>query len=60
MTYADGWAAINLEMPSRVPHTEYSVTEHWDVIKAVTGIDVGPFSPPELRWRGSLVLRAES
>ncbi len=56
MTYADGWAAINLEMPARVPHTEYSVTEHWDVIKAVTGIDVGLYSPPELRWCGSLAL----
>jgi len=56
MTYTDGWAAINLDMPPRVPHTEYSVTEHWDVIKAVTGIDVEPYSPPELRWRGSLAL----
>jgi hypothetical protein len=56
MTYADGWAAINLDMPARVPHTEYSVTEHWDVVKDVTGIDVGPHSPAELRWRGSLAL----
>ncbi len=56
MSYTDGWAAINLDMPARVPHTEYSVTEHWDVIKAVTGIDVGPYSPPELRWRSSLAL----
>ncbi len=56
MSYTDGWSAINLDMPPRVPHTEYSVTEHWDVIKAVTGIDVGPHSPAELRWRGSLAL----
>jgi len=56
MTYADGWAAINLDMPARVPHTEYSVTEHWDVVKAVTGIEVGPHSPAELRHRGSLAL----
>jgi len=56
MSFKDGWAALNLEMPSRVPHTEYSVTEHWDVIKAVTGLDVGVESPPELQRQGSLAL----
>ena len=56
MSFRDGWAALNLEMPSRVPHTEYSVTEHWDVIKAVTGLDVGVESPPELQRQGSLAL----
>ena len=56
MSFEDGWAALNLEMPSRVPHTEYSVTEHWDVIKAVTGLDVGVGSPAELQRRGSLAL----
>ncbi|HQE93398.1 MAG TPA: uroporphyrinogen decarboxylase family protein [Anaerolineae bacterium] len=43
-------------MPARVPHTEYSITEHWDVIKAVTGIDVGPYSPDEVKQRGALAL----
>ena len=38
--YADGWAALNMEMPSRVPRTEYSAEGHWDLIKAVTGIEV--------------------
>ncbi|MDF1515320.1 MAG: uroporphyrinogen decarboxylase family protein [Anaerolineae bacterium] len=56
MTYEHGWAAINLEMPPRVPHTEYSVTEHWNVIKAVTGLDVGPDSPDELRQRAGFAL----
>lgn len=56
MTYADGWSAINLEMPSRVPHTEYSVTEHWDVIKAVTGIEVSPHSPNVVKHRGALAI----
>jgi hypothetical protein len=37
MSYADGWAALNLEMPSRVPRTEYSAEGHWDLIAAVTG-----------------------
>lgn len=37
MSFTDGWAAINLEMPKRVPRTEFSVTINWDLIEAVTG-----------------------
>lgn len=40
MSYKDGWAAINLQMPKRVPRTEYSAEMHWDLIGAVTGIEV--------------------
>ncbi len=54
MSFEDGWAAINLEMPPRVPHTEYSVESHWDVVRAVTGIDIGPQSTPEEQKRASL------
>jgi hypothetical protein len=54
MSYTDGWAAINLEMPSRVPHTEYSIERHWDLIKVITGIDVGPRSPSDLQSQASL------
>ncbi len=39
MSYEDGLAVINLEMPSRVPRTEHSASGHWDLIKAVTGIE---------------------
>lgn len=53
MSFADGWAAINLEMPARVPHTEYSVDSHWDVVRAVTGIEVGPESAPEAQSNAS-------
>jgi hypothetical protein len=53
MSFADGWAAINLEMPPRVPRTEFSVWRHWDVIKAVTGLEVTPHSPEELRRSAS-------
>ena len=45
MSYEDGWAAINLEMPARIPRTEYSADSHWDLIKAVTGIEVGIAQP---------------
>ncbi len=44
MSLTDGMAAINLEMPPRIPRTEYSAEEHWDLIKAVTGIAVTPDS----------------
>ncbi len=47
MSFEDGWAAIHMEMPPRIPHTEYSIESHWDLIKAVTGIDVSATSRPE-------------
>ena len=50
MSYEDGWAAINLEMPKRVPRTEYSVEGHLPLVSAVTGIDLVPDGPPEV-WR---------
>jgi hypothetical protein len=54
MSYKDGWAAINLEMPRRIPRTEYSAEGHWDLIRAVTGIDVGVDSPDEVKSRASV------
>ncbi len=49
MSYEDGWAALNLEMPPRVPRTEYSAEQHWDLIAAVTGVPVVFDSPPAVR-----------
>lgn len=49
MSFSDGWSAINLEMPPRVPRTEYSVSGHWDLVKVVTGIDVNSDSPRAVR-----------
>ena len=46
MSYEDGWAAINLEAPARIPRTEYSADNHWELVKAVTGIEVGVESAP--------------
>ena len=54
MSYADGWAALNLEMPKRIPRTEYSATMHWDLMKVVTGIDVGVYSPDEIKKRAQI------
>ena len=56
MSYQDGWAALNLEMPGRVPHTEYSVERHWEVVKRLTGMEVGPHSPSEDQAKASLAL----
>ncbi|MCL1793803.1 MAG: uroporphyrinogen decarboxylase family protein [Oscillospiraceae bacterium] len=39
MSYKHGMAALNLEMTDLVPRTEYSVTEHNNLIKKITGID---------------------
>ena len=49
MSWADGWAALNLEMPPRVPHTEYSIEGHWEVLRAVTGIAVAVDSPDAVK-----------
>jgi hypothetical protein len=54
MSYEDGWATINLEKPKRIPRTEYSAEMHWDLIKAVTGLDVGLDSSPQVRKQSAL------
>ncbi len=54
MSYEDGCAAINLEMPKRIPRTEYSAEMHWDLIKAVTGIDVGVDSPLKVQTEAAV------
>ena len=37
--------ALNLQMPSKVPRTEYSATGHWQLIESVTGLHVDEKSP---------------
>lgn len=53
MSYQDAWAAINLEMPERIPRTEYSAESHWELVKKVTGIDVNAHSPETVRAEAS-------
>jgi hypothetical protein len=45
MSFVDGWAAVNLEMPPRVPRVEFDAERHWALVKAVTGIEVDVDSP---------------
>jgi hypothetical protein len=54
MSYQDGWAALHLEKPARIPRTEMSADFHWDLVRAVTGIEVGPFSPPSAQQAAGL------
>lgn len=49
MSYMDGMSAMNLEMPARVPRTEFSADFHWDLVKEVTGINVNHESAPEIQ-----------
>ena len=53
MSLKDGMAAINLEMPSRVPRTEYSAEMHWELINSVIGTNVSHNSPIEERRAAS-------
>jgi len=53
MSCEDGWAALNLEMPARIPRTEYSAEMHWDLIQAVTGIEVGVDSSEQVKQAGA-------
>ncbi len=57
MSRIDGWAAINLEMPDRVPRTEYSAESHWPLVSRVSGIAVTADSPPALRTQASAAFK---
>ena len=48
MSYTDGMAAIHLEMPARIPRTEYSADSHWELVSAVTGLAVSQASPDDV------------
>lgn len=53
MSYENGWSAINLEMPDKIPRTEYSADFHWDLVQKVTGIPVSSSSSEEIRIKAS-------
>jgi len=58
MSYDLGWAALNLEMPDRVPRTEYSLAEyHFPLIERVTGLHVTDQSSGEEKHSGRRALR---
>ena len=53
MSYVNGLSAINLEMPERIPRTEYSAHFHWDLVQKVTGIQVSSYSSSEIQIQAS-------
>jgi len=57
MSYKDGFMAMNLEMPERVPRTEYSAHTHWDLVNAVTGLDINQNSREEEKSNASNMFR---
>lgn len=57
MSYEDGWAALNLEMPNRVPRTEYSAGNHWSLVREVTGIDIDKDSPDDKKIKARSAFR---
>ena len=50
MSKSDGMKALFLEMPDRVPRTEYSILGHPEVLSRVTGISVQADSDSET-WK---------
>jgi len=59
MSYQNGMAALQLEMPDLVPRTEYSANMHWPLIERVTGINVDAGSDAQTQARaGSAFIKA--
>ena len=57
MSYQTGMSAMNLEMPRRIPRTEYSGELYFDLMKTITGIDVSPSSNEKVKLDAELALR---
>jgi uroporphyrinogen-III decarboxylase len=57
MSFEDGWAALNLDMPPRVPRTEYSADTHWSLVREVTGRQVDEHSDADTRRQASDAFR---
>lgn len=49
MSKTDGMAALNLEMPDRVPRTEYSADFHWKLLAHETDIKVDSDSSDDMK-----------
>ena len=53
MSYENSLSALNLEMPPKIPRTEYSAHFHWDLVQKVTGIEVSSYSSGQTRIHAS-------
>jgi len=59
MSLIDGMSAINLEMPAKIPRTEYSADYHWKLVSAVTGLEVNDFSDNKTKQEATSRFRIE-
>ncbi len=57
MSYANGWAALNLQMPPKIPRCEYSADFHWPLVRRVTGLPVDEHSPQAQQLAASQAFR---
>ncbi len=53
----DGWAALNLEKPPRIPRTEFDAEYHWDLVNTVTGLNVDSNSEHAMQHQASQMFR---
>ena len=53
MGYQNAMDALNLNMPKKIPRTEYSASGHWPLIRRVTGIEVTSESDGEVKRSAS-------
>lgn len=53
MSLSDGLAALNLDMPSRVPRTEYSAATHWALVNHILGTNINANSTKEEQLKAS-------
>lgn len=51
MSYSDGYAAIALESPARIPRTEYSLSYHYDLLSLIGGTKINADTPRQTRMK---------
>jgi hypothetical protein len=49
MSLPDGTAAVNLEIPARIPRVEFDAETHWELVSKVIEIHVHLESPDEVK-----------
>lgn len=53
MSLKNGISALRMEMPDRIPRTEYSAHFHWELVKRVTGIEVDSKCTEKIKEKAS-------
>lgn len=53
MSLKNGMSALRMEMPDRIPRTEYSAHFHWKLVEKVTGMNVDSKSTEQIKEKAS-------